>query len=267
MSPDDVPDPADPTTRSQTDPADPTTRSQTDPADEPDLADGPDPRGDRHRSPAEIADLYADLADRLGRWSWTDRLVAGRYRRRQFGDVEGRVLDVACGTGTNFPYLPASVDLVGVDVSRAMLRNARAELDRLDRDGTLSRMDAADLAFPDDSFDAVVSAFATCTFPEPVAALREMRRVCRPDGRVRLLEHGRSGVGPLDRFLDWRADAHYERTGCRWNQDPLALVREAGLPVERTWSAVAGLLTGVEAKPAAATRPSSARARTRGGVR
>jgi len=244
-----------------TDPTDTTTRSPTDAPSE------PAPGGDRHRSPAEVADLYADLADDLSRWAPADRLVTGRYRRRQFGAVEGRVLDVACGTGTNFPHLPASVDLVGVDVSPAMLRNARAELDRLGRDGTLRRMDAADLSVPDDSFDAVVSAFATCTFPDPVAALREMRRVCRPDGRVLLLEHGRSGVGPVDRFLDWRADAHYERTGCRWNQEPLALVREAGLPVERAWRAVAGLLTGVEARPVAAPRESSGPTRTRGGDR
>lgn len=49
-------------------------------------------------------------------------------------------------------------------------------------------MDGATLAFPDDSFDAVISSLSTCTFPEPVAALREMSRVCKPDGRIRFLD-------------------------------------------------------------------------------
>ena len=53
-------------------------------------------------------------------------------------------------------------------------------------------MDAEHLAFKDGSFDTVVSTLGTCTFPDPVEALREMRRVCRPGGTVLLLEHGRS---------------------------------------------------------------------------
>jgi ubiquinone/menaquinone biosynthesis C-methylase UbiE len=207
------------------------------------------PAGSRSRSADEIADLYADVADSLGRWSWMDRLVTGRYRERQFGDASGRVLDVACGTGTNFPYLPASADLVGIDISEAMLGHARAELDRLSLDGSLRRMDAGDLAFDDDSFDTVVSALSTCTFPAPVAALHEMERVCRPDGRILLLEHGRSSVGPLARMQDWRADAHYEKRGCRWNQEPVELVAAAGLPVLDSWTAFLGIVTGIETAP------------------
>jgi ubiquinone/menaquinone biosynthesis C-methylase UbiE len=203
----------------------------------------------RDKSPDEIAEIYGEVADTLDQWSWADRLFTGRFRRRQFGDAEGRVLDVACGTGTNFPYLPVSVDLVGIDISAEMLANAREELDRLGLDGSLHRMDARALDFPDDSFDTVVSAFSTCTFPDPVGALREMRRVCRPDGRVLLLEHGRSDVAPVSRFQDWRADAHYEKRGCRWNQDPVEHVHEAGLPVVETRRALLGMVTSIEALP------------------
>ena len=149
-------------------------------------------------------------------------------------------------------YLTEPVDLVGVDLSPAMLANAREELDRLDRDASLCRMDAASLAFPDDNFDTVISALSTCTFPEPVAALQEMGRVCRPDGRILLLEHGQSDVGPVARVLDWRAETHYEQLGCRLTQEPLELVEAAGLRIVESRSALLGIVTAIEARPPAA---------------
>jgi ubiquinone/menaquinone biosynthesis C-methylase UbiE len=196
----------------------------------------------------EIRASYAEYADWFHRMEVIDRAVTGRYRRRQFGDVEGRVLDVACGTGTNFRYLPESVELVGIDISPEMLSNARATLDGLAVEGTLRRMDAQDLAFAEDSFDAVVSALSTCTFPDPVAALREMERVCRPGGRILLVEHGLSDVGPIARYQQWRADAHYEKAGCRWTQQPLEIADEAGLDVVAASTGLAGMVTRIEAR-------------------
>ncbi len=197
----------------------------------------------------EIQDVYADQIDLLARTDWLNRLFTGRYRRRAFARATGRVLDVACGMATNARYVPQSAEYVGVDVSPDMLREARAQLDRLDRDGEVREMDAQDLDFPDDSFDAVISSLSTCTFPDPVAALNEMDRVCDPNGRVLLLEHGRSDVDLVARFQDWRADAHFEKHACRWNQEPLAVVGESDLQVERAWSAALGIITGIEARP------------------
>lgn len=229
------------------------TTPSTDATDSSDRSQSPrdsrDPAGNRSMSVEEIQSAYADYADWMNRFDRVDRLLTGRYRRRQFGDAEGRVLDVACGTGTNFPYLPNGVDLVGIDVSPDMLAHARERLDGLDLDGDLRRMDAQALEFPDDSFDTVVSALSTCTFPDPVAALEEMARVCRPGGRILLVEHGRSDVGPFARFQDWRADAHYEQAGCRWNQEPLDVVSRAGLPVEDSETALFGVVTMVDARP------------------
>lgn len=206
---------------------------------------------DHPKTATDIASIYADMADPMDRFRWFDRTLTGRYRRRQFGDARGRVLDVACGTGTNFAFLPASTDLVGVDLSPEMLAKARRELDRLGRDGELVRMDAQQLGYPDDSFDTVISALSTCTFPDPIAALREMQRVCKPDGRILLLEHGRSDVELVGRFLDWRAEAHYEKHACRWNQEPVELVRDAGLPLIDVHEHVLGIITRIEASPVA----------------
>lgn len=210
---------------------------------------GSDPASNRPMSVTEIQASYAEYADWLHRFEWFDRLVTGRYRRTRFGDVEGRVLDVACGTGTNFRYLPEAVELVGIDISPEMLENAAEQLTELGRDGSLERMDAQALEFADDSFDAVISALSTCTFPDPVVALREMERVCKPEGTIRLVEHGRSDVEPIARYQEWRADAHYAKTGCRWTQEPREIVSEAGLSVQNKKSGLLGTITTFEIDP------------------
>jgi len=219
-----------------------------------DVTDPTDSDTDRPMSSGDIAALYDDLADQYDRWDWANRLFSGPLRRRAFGDASGRVLDVACGTGTNFRYLPSTAQLVGVDVSADMVAAARAELAELRRGGTVYRMDAQDLEFPDDSFDTVISALSTCTFPDPVAALSEMARVCRPDGRVLLLEHGRSDAELVGRFQDWRADAHYEQHACRWTQDPLDHFSGTDLTVVESETFALGMVSVIEARPVSSRR-------------
>ncbi|UHQ96135.1 class I SAM-dependent methyltransferase [Natrinema halophilum] len=211
--------------------------------------DDTDPASNRSMSVSEIKSTYAEYADWMHRFELFDRVVTGRYRRSRFGDVEGRVLDVACGAGANFRYLPDTVDLVGIDISPEMLANADEQLAALGMDGTLREMDAQDLDFPDDSFDVVISALSTCTFPNPVAALREMERVCKPDGTIRLVEHGRSDVGAIARYQEWRTDAHYAKMGCRWTQEPREIVAEAGLTVQDTNTGLLGMITTFEIDP------------------
>ena len=208
-----------------------------------------DPAGHRPMSIEEIRASYAECAQWVDRFDWLNRQLTGRYRRRLFGDADGRVLDVACGTGANFPYLPRTVALVGVDISPEMLAKARDRLKRLKLKGALEQMDAQALEFDDDSFDTVISSLSTCTFPDPVRAIEEMARVCKPTGRILLLEHGRSDFSPLARFQDWRADAHYVTAGCRWNQEPLELVLSVGLPVCEVSTPVFGIITLIEARP------------------
>lgn len=208
-----------------------------------------DPAGQRPMSVEEIQESYAECASWFDRFDWLERRITGRYRQRLFGDVDGRVLDVACGTGTNFPYLPSTIDLVGIDISPEMLAKARDRLEDLEVDGVVTRMDAQALEFDDDSFDTVISAMSTCTFPDPVAALEEMNRVCKPGGRILLFEHGRSDVGPIARFQDLSADIHYASAGCRWNQEPLELLLSVGLPVSAASTHFFGIVTLIEARP------------------
>lgn len=196
-----------------------------------------------------IRETYAEDADKLARMSWLNRLVTGRYRQTLFGTADGRVLDVACGMGTNVRYLPETVEYVGIDISPAMIEKAEEQFDQLVRGETVFEMDAQSLAFADDSFDTVISSLSTCTFPDPVVALDEMNRVCKPDGQILLLEHGRSSVGPIARFQDWRADAHFEKHRCRWNQDPLELVSASALSLRTASTGMLGIITAIRANP------------------
>ena len=84
-----------------------------------------EPVAHRQMSITEIRSVYAEQADWIYRMEWLDRRLTGRYRRQLFAAANGRVLDVACGTGPNFRYLPEMVDLTGIDVSPEMLAKAR----------------------------------------------------------------------------------------------------------------------------------------------
>src|SRR6266511_1659344 len=104
-----------------------------------------------------------------------------------------RVLEVGGGTGINAGLYPRSCSVTGVDLSSSMLEKAR---DRIARKGVrnvrLLQMDAANLKFADDMFDIVYAPYVISVVPDPVAVAREMRRVCRPGGRIVILNHFRS---------------------------------------------------------------------------
>lgn len=206
------------------------------------------PEGPETKSLEQLRDLYADMAAPMDRWAWLNRLATGSYRRRLFGRARGRVLDVACGLGMNVRYLPPECEYVGIDLSPDMLARARRRLGHLHPRVVFREMDAQHLDFEDASFDTVISSLSTCTFPDPAEALAEMERACRPEGRILLVEHGRSRVGLIAWFQDWRADAHYEKHGCRWNRDPVQVVEGAGLAVRDSWRGRLGIMTAIEAE-------------------
>ncbi len=173
---------------------------------------------------------------------------ATRLRRWVMSRARGDVLDVACGTGENFPLLRDVDSLTAVDLSPAMLDQARARAGRLGLDVNLVEMSAERLEFPDGTFDTVTTAMSTCTFPDPRGALREMARVTRPGGHLLLLEHGRSRIDWIARLQDRRAERHYREAGCRWNQDVMAVLSAAGLRVDATRSRTVGVFTAVVAR-------------------
>jgi len=112
-----------------------------------------------------------------------------------------RVLEVGVGTGINLSLYPKNCSVTGIDFSGSMLEIARERAARKDiRNVRLLQMDAADLKFAEDSFDIVYAPYLISVVPDPVKVAREMRRVCRPGGRIILLNHFLSPNAILSRI-------------------------------------------------------------------
>ncbi|KPI87943.1 hypothetical protein ABL78_2982 [Leptomonas seymouri] len=92
---------------------------------------------------------------------------------------------------------------------------------------------AEQLPFPDNSFDTVVDMFGLCSFDDPVRALRELSRVCKPGGKLLLIEHGKGHSIRVNNHLDKWAPRHAKNWGCWWNRDIRRVIRLSGLSVEK----------------------------------
>lgn len=203
-------------------------------------------------SKREIREKFDEIAP------WYDLLegvpeVLGlnRLRRRLLARASGKTLELAAGTGRNLRYYPQGAELTLTDLSWGMLEVARKKTRSRRLQASFAIADAERLPFPDGCFDTVVDTLALCTYPEPLRALEEIARVCRPSGSLLLLEHGRSDWSWLGRFQDRRSDRHAERFGCHWNREPLDLVRQAGLRVVAARRLFLGIFHVIEAVPPA----------------
>jgi len=199
----------------------------------------------------ELQQRYDDLAVGYQQGMWVENYIFGvqRLRANLMVKATGKVLDVACGTGENFPYFKSAANITAIDLSPQMLDTARTRAETLRLNVDCRLMDAEALEFPDRSFDTVVSALSTCTFPDPAVALSEMGRVCSSGGRILLLEHGRSRLNWLANHQDRNAHQHFQKAGCRWNQQPLDLVQAAGLRIVSDRRMFFGIFYAIEAVP------------------
>lgn len=138
----------------------------------------------------------------------------------------GKVLEVGVGTGISLPFYLPSIEVTGIDVSEEMLEKARERVSNLQlyNVAELKAMDAASLDYPDSSFDTVVGMYLMTVVPDPGRVLKEMERVCKPEGRIIIVNHFASKNGikgyferrivPLCRFLGWRSDFCIEDLLC-----------------------------------------------------
>jgi len=126
------------------------------------------------------------------------RLVAMERMGIRPGD---RVLEVGVGTGINASLYPANCDVTGIDLTTSMLEKARERVKRKGlRNVRLLEMDAGDLTFADDAFDIVYAPYVVSVVPDPVKVVHEMRRVCKPGGKIIVLNHFRSANPILSRL-------------------------------------------------------------------
>jgi phosphatidylethanolamine/phosphatidyl-N-methylethanolamine N-methyltransferase len=157
-----------------------------------------------------------------------------------------RILEVGVGTGINASLYPRDCSVTGIDLSQSMLEKARDRIARKDiRNVRLLEMDAADLKFADETFDIVYAPYLISVVPDPVAVVREMRRVCRTGGRIIFLNHFRSGnplvarvervISPFTVHIGFKSDLDLPAFLAQADMNPISIEK---VNVPRIWSLV-----------------------------
>ena len=179
-----------------------------------------------------------------------ERLRFAGWRKRLRDRIAGpAALEVGVGTGKNFPYYPSGVQVVGIDLSPHMLMRARRKASKLDLNVDLREMDVQSLEFPDHYFDTVIASFVFCSVPEPVDGLRELWRVCKPTGRLLLLEHMRPENFVLGLIFDVLNPMVVRMMGANINRRTMDNIRSAGWTVRIEENLSSGIVRWIEAVP------------------
>ena len=164
-------------------------------------------------------ELYAPVYDFIFDWIFAPgRQAAVKHLALERTDS---VLEVGIGTGLNLPLYPPTCRLTGIDLSQEMLDKAVERVQTLAMPNvTLKVMDATSLDFQDDEFEKAVATYTISAVPDPIAVLREMRRVVKPNGTIVLLNHFRSErrlpghledlVAPVCTRLGWKSNLALE---------------------------------------------------------
>lgn len=156
-------------------------------------------------------------------------------RRRLLPAARGRVLEVGIGSGLNLPFYGKGVEsLLGVDPSEALLVRAARAAKPLRFGVELLPRGAEDLPVASRSIDTVVTTWTLCTIPDAARALKEMKRVLKPEGRLLFVEHGHAPDPGVAAWQD-RLNPLWNRCagGCNLNRRIDGLIAEAGFRIER----------------------------------
>ncbi len=187
--------------------------------------------------------LYDLIENLMEKWRYA------KWRELLWSKVEGtHILEVGVGTGKNFPYYPSDVEITAIDFSKEMLKRAQDKVSKQKVKVRLQQMDVQNLEFEDDTYDTVVASFVFCSVPDPVRGLMEVERVCKPGGRVVLLEH----VLSANRIVAWLMNLANPLVvrimGANINRRTAENISKSGLVVEQVTDLGAGIFKLIEAR-------------------
>jgi ubiquinone/menaquinone biosynthesis C-methylase UbiE len=184
------------------------------------------------------------MADDVTRAKWDKAapnfdIMAGRGaekrwepdKRELFSNMRGKILFLALGTGLDIETFPRGQTITAIDISPKMLEVAQPRIDLYDGELTAQVMDVHELEFEDDSFDQVFTSCTFCSVPDPVAGLRSLRRVLKPDGELFMFEHTGSKYYPFKIMMDLMT-LLTRNFGPDMNRTTLANVEAAGFQVK-----------------------------------
>lgn len=173
-----------------------------------------------------------------------------RFRRRIFLEAEGRVLEVAIGTGLNLPFYKKVTELVGIDFSLEMLRAVEGVSLHYSFPIKLKQADVETVEFEANSFDTIVSSLSFCSYENPVKVMDQFSKWCKPDGKILMLEHRKSTNRLLSVIQKGIDPFAFKMIGCHQDREILHYVQSSNLELLKVERAIAGLLYFIWARPA-----------------
>ncbi|HKI45370.1 MAG TPA: class I SAM-dependent methyltransferase [Balneolales bacterium] len=166
----------------------------------------------------------------IERWAYQD------WRKQLWAGLpSGDILEIGAGTGKNIPYYRSDMEIAAIDLTPAMLGRYEKRLKANpveDIHAVPVIMDAQDLTFEDDTFDAVVATFVFCSVPDPVRGLSDALRVTRPGGELHLLEHMAADSSGLRGFMRELDRPFHYLTGVHIARETVANVQKSGWTIE-----------------------------------
>lgn len=170
-----------------------------------------------------------------GIYELMDRMIKEQWRKDLLSKVSGKVLEVGIGTGANLPYYSSEINsLTGVDFSQGMLKHAKDKVQsgKYSFPIELIEADIQELPFEDHSFDSVISTCVFCSVPDPVKGLKELKRVCKPSGKIYMLEHMRSENKVVGVIMDILNPITVKLWGANINRETIKNIERAGLKID-----------------------------------
>jgi ubiquinone/menaquinone biosynthesis C-methylase UbiE len=179
-----------------------------------------------------------------------ERLRFASWRQKLMGRIAGpTALEVGVGTGKNLIFYPDNVNITAIDLSPRMLERARKRANILNLNVNLKEMNVQHMDFADDSFDTVFATFVFCSVPDPVAGLQALRRVCKPDGKLLLLEHVRPQSFVLGLIFDLFNPIIVRMMGANINRQTINNIWQAGWQIKAEERLSSNIVRMIEAVP------------------
>jgi len=178
-----------------------------------------------------------------------ERSRYGKWRELLWSKVEGnRILEVGVGTGKNFPFYPSDAEIIAIDFSEKMLDRGAEKARKRGMKIVLQQMDVQNLSFEDNTFDTIVATFVFCSVPDPIRGLKEVKRVCKPGGKVLLLEHVLSANRILASLMNLVNPLVVRTMGPNINRKTVENVSASGLKVEKVTDLAASIFKLIEVR-------------------
>jgi len=184
----------------------------------------------RYNRVAPIYDSLESMMEKGKMGSWRKRLW--QRVEENLPESDGKLLEAGVGTGKSIQYYPDNIELYAIDFSEKMLKKARQKADATAKEINLIQMDIQNLDFPDNFFDIIVTSCVFCSVPDPVKGLKELKRVCKNDGKIIMLEHMRSKKEPIGSLMDLFNWVSLYTYGANINRKTIENIEKAGLKIK-----------------------------------